>query len=79
MFSLQMGERWCNKIAILMMKDSRLKKISKQGDYFRKLDEYIDWEMFLLIIKKSFRKEAKRHREKRPVKIKDFIKAKMSF
>ena len=39
--------------------DFRLEKISKQGDPLRKLDEYIDWEMFRPILKKAFRKEAK--------------------
>lgn len=39
--------------------DFRLEKISKQGDPLRKLDEYIDWEMFRPILKKAFRKKAK--------------------
>jgi len=39
--------------------DFRLEKISKQGDPLRKLNEYIDWEMFRPILKKAFRKEAK--------------------
>jgi transposase, IS5 family len=39
--------------------DFRLEKISKQGDPLKKLDEYIDWEMFRPILKKAFRKEAK--------------------
>ncbi len=39
--------------------DFRLEKISKQGDPLRKLDEYIDWELFGPILKKAFCKEAK--------------------
>ncbi|MCF7927945.1 MAG: IS5 family transposase [Spirochaetales bacterium] len=39
--------------------DFRLEKISKQGDPLRKLDEFIDWEMFRPILEKAFRKEAK--------------------
>lgn len=39
--------------------DFRLEEISKQGDPLRKLDEYINWEMFRPILKKAFRKEVK--------------------
>ena len=39
--------------------DFRLEKISKQGDPLRRLDEYIDWEMFHTILEKAFRKDAK--------------------